>query len=385
MLENLSLLREGRCKRISSWDRTGRNRDALLIETGETVTIGEIKGPGCIRHIWVTIACEDEWHLRKLLLRAYWDGEEQPSVDSPIGDFFGVGHGVVNSYSCAVLNMSAHIRQEKRAAMNCYFPMPFGDGAKLEVVNECDTPVRSFYHYIDYEELPGAPDDHGRFHAKWRRNNPCQGAVPTTRGQQPERHKSGGPAVNLTDKHNYLWLEAKGRGHFVGVNMSVHNLCGGWWGEGDDMFMIDGQKWPPDMHGTGSEDYFAHAWGMQPQNAFSYNGVSYHKPGTFFNYNERITVYRYHVCDPVIFDESLRASIEHGHANTHSNDYSSVAYWYQTEPHYEFQAMLPVEERLPRPDMVIGPDELPGPRRVQQAKLNSMAKGIGRARPRRRK
>jgi len=384
MLDDLSLLRDARCKRISSWDTTGRNRDALLIEEGETHTIGEIKGPGCIRHIWVTIACEDEWYLRKLLLRAYWDGEDQPSIDSPIGDFFGVGHGVVNSYSCAVLNMSAQLGQTKRAAMNCYFPMPFVESAKLEVVNECDTPVRAFYYYIDYEDL--APiGEHGQFHAKWRRDNPCKGAVPTTRGQQPERHEKGGPAVNLTDKHNYLWLEAKGRGHFVGVNMSVHNLCGGWWGEGDDMFMIDGQKWPPDMHGTGSEDYFAHAWGMQPHNSFPYNGVSYSTPGTFFKYNERITVYRYHIPDPVIFHGSLRASIEHGHANTHSNDYSSVAYWYQTEPHHEFQPMLPVEERIPRPDMVIGPDEKPGPRRVQQAMLNSMAKGIGRSKRRRRK
>ncbi|MFQ6099410.1 MAG: glycoside hydrolase family 172 protein, partial [Armatimonadota bacterium] len=344
MLHDLSRLRDGVCKRISSFDRTGRNRDALHIEPGETRVIAEMKKPGWVRHIWVTIACEDEWYLRKLLLRAYWDGEKDPSIESPIGDFFGVGHGVVNSYSCAVLNMSAHPGQDKRAAMNCYFPMPYNT-ARFQVVNECEVPVGAFYYYVDFEELADGRDEsrpydaHGRFHAKWRRENPCDGWVPVEPLQQPESNPEGGGAVNLSDEDNYLWLEAKGKGHFVGVNMSVHNLCGGWWGEGDDMFMIDGVKWPPDMHGTGSEDYFCHAWGMQPQNAFIYNGVSYHKPGTLFNYNERITVYRYHVCDPIIFHESLRASIEHGHANTHSNDYSSVAYWYQTEPHYEFCEM----------------------------------------------
>jgi hypothetical protein len=154
----------------------------------------------------------------------------------------------------------------------------------------------------------------------------------------------------------------------------VHNLYGGWWGEGDDMFMIDGQKWPPDMHGTGSEDYFSHAWGMQVQNAYIYNGVSYHKPGTFRNYNERITVYRYHIPDPVIFHESLRVSIEHGHANKRSDDYSSVAYWYQTLPHKPFPPIPPVEQRLPRPDMNLLPVDRVGPARVKLPRAGKKAK-----------
>jgi hypothetical protein len=378
MLQELSRLRDGVTKRISSYDTTGGNADAWYIKGGETRQLAHIKGAGCIRHIWVTVAAEDEWYLRKTLLRAYWDGEKSPSIDSPLGDFFGVGHGVVSSYSCAALNMSANRGQTKHAAMNCYFPMPFSGDARIEVVNESDKPINAFYFYVDYDLLPAPPDDHGRFHAKWRRENPTDGWVPVRPLQQPDSGDVN-RAPNLTDRENYLFLEARGRGHFVGVNLSVHNLCGGWWGEGDDMFMIDGAKWPPDLHGTGSEDYFSHAWGMQPHNSYLYNGVSYHQPGSVFSYNERITVYRYHLNDPVIFHKSLRASIEHGHANSHSNDYSSTAYWYQAEPHHEFCQMLPVDQRLPRPDFALGHVEPPGPAREKSAVRERMARKPKRA------
>ena len=146
--------------------------------------------------------------------------------------------------------------------------------------------------------------------------------------------------MNLSDRDNYLFLEAKGRGHYCGANLSVHNLLGYWWGEGDDMVMIDGDKWPPDIHGTGSEDWFNQAFGSQPHNAFLYSGVSYHN-GIYKDYNERITVYRYHVLDPIIFEKSIRVSIEHGHANDRSDDYSSVAYWYQDLPNKRFPRLPP--------------------------------------------
>lgn len=376
MLSDLARLRDGRSKRFSSWNKTGKNRDCLTIKKGEIRTIAEIKRAGIIRHIWVTIACEDEFYLRKILLRAYWDGESSPSIDSPIGDFFGVGHARVSSFSSAVLNMSAK-PGPNRAAMNCYFPMPFAR-AKIEVVNESDTPIRSFYYYIDYDELDKVPEDQGRFHAKWRRDNPCKGwwSFASGRPRSKEFRAAVSSAANLTDAENYLFLEARGRGHYVGTVLSVHNLCGGWWGEGDDMFMIDGRKWPPDLHGTGSEDYFSHAWGMQPQNAYIYNGVSFHQPGTAHSFNERITVYRFHLAEPVIFHKSLRASIEHGHANNRSDDYSSVAYWYQTEPHCEFEKMLPVEERLPRPDIEVVTSPAPGPRRPNLRMMERMARGL---------
>jgi hypothetical protein len=374
VIRDLAVLRSGHTKRISSWDQTGRNHDALHIEQGETRTLAEMSGPGVIRHIWVTISCEDEFYLRKLLLRMYWDGMDSPSVEAPIGDFFGVGHAKVSSFSSCVLNMSANAGNDRHAAMNCYFPMPFGAGARIEVANECSTPVGAFYYYVDYDELGAPPVDQGRFHAWWRRENPCDGWMPQSYWQGGPQHREVANQPNLSDKGNYLLLEATGRGHYVGCNLSVHNLYGGWWGEGDDMFMIDGQKWPPDMHGTGSEDYFSHAWGMQVQNAYIYNGVSYHKPGTFRNYNERITVYRYHIPDPVIFHESLRVSIEHGHANKRSDDYSSVAYWYQTLPHKPFPPIPPVEQRLPRPDMNLLPVDRVGPARVKLPRAGKKAK-----------
>jgi hypothetical protein len=329
-MHDLARFRMGRNKRISSWDQTGGNRDYLTIEKGETRVIAQIGGPGCIRHIWVTIACEDPLYCRKILLRAYWDGEERPSVEVPIGDFFGVGHAAVTSYQCAMLNMSQN-PGSPNAAMNCFFPMPF-ESARLEVVNECEAPIRSFYYYVDHELYHAPPRDQGRFHAKWRRENPCDG-IPAN-------------AINLDGEGNYLILQAEGRGHYVGCNLSVHNLTGGWWGEGDDMFFIDDDIWPPSLHGTGSEDYFCHAWGMQ-DNAFLYNGTSYHV-GPNQGVGERITVYRHHILDPVAFHRKLRVSIEHGHANDRSDDYSSTAYWYQTEPHTDFWEMPPAGMRGPR-------------------------------------
>ena len=349
MLDHLSRRREGTSRRISSWDVTGRNNDAWPVEPGETKTLADLKGAGVIRHLWFTISAEDPLYLRQCILRIYWDGQDQPSVETPVGDFFGVGHGKVASYSCAALNMSANRNDSQHAAMNCYFPMPYSEGARITVENQGEKRVGSWYFYVDYDALPRLDREELRFHAWWNRENPCTPA-PVPPG--------GDPDVNLSDAENYLFMEATGAGHFVGANLSVHNLCGGWWGEGDDMFMIDGQKWPPDLHGTGSEDWYNQAWGSQPHNAFLYNGVSYHT-GPHNGYNERITVYRYQIADPVLFEKSLRVSIEHGHANDRADDYSSVAYWYQTLPHKPFPPLLPVEARLPRPDVHIQPVNLP--------------------------
>ncbi|MBI2301844.1 MAG: DUF2961 domain-containing protein [Armatimonadetes bacterium] len=351
MLDHLATRRSGRTRRESSWDRTGRNSDRVPVEPGATHVLADLRGAGVIRHLWITISHNEAAWPRRLLLKMYWDGQEEPSVLAPVGDFFGVGHGVCNSFQCAVLNQSSNANPGPNAAMNCYFPMPFAHGARIEIENQGETATDSLYFYVDYDELPELPADQLRFHACWNRSNPCP---PPSDYDDPTDH-----AVNLSDRHNYLFMEAEGSGHYVGVNLSIHNLYGGWWGEGDDMFMIDGQKWPPDLHGTGSEDYFCHAWGMQPGNSFLYNGVSFQK-GTPFTYNERTTVYRYHVVDPVIFHDSLRVSIEHGHANDRCDDYSSTAYWYQT-PRHRPLSILPVAERLPRPDVVVQPVNLPIP------------------------
>jgi len=339
--------------RFSSWDTTGGNRDAWRIEPGETKTLADIPGPGVISHIWFTIASPDKLYLRKLLLRMYWDGEKNPSVDTPVGDFFGLGHSRTYSYQSAPFNTSSRSCGDVGGgvAMNCWFQMPFHKHARVEIVNQQQEPVHAFYFYIDYQKHKALGDDTLYFHAKWRRDNPCRGWTgegSVWHSQAWHQRMRGPEGKVLDDKGNYLILEAEGRGHYVGVNFSIDHCYKGWWGEGDDMIFVDrdGERgWPPDMHGTGSEDYLAHAWGMQ-NNAHLYNGQPW---AELENYNEwgKVCVYRYHILDPVPFRKNIRVSIEHGDANSRSDDYSSVAYWYQTEPHRDFAPMPAVELRLP--------------------------------------
>lgn len=347
--------------RVSSYDITGGNADAWPIAPGETKVLADLTGPGVISHIWFTIASPDPQYLRKIALRIYWDGEENPSVSSPVGDFFGLGHSVSYTYSCALFSASTNSGEAGHigdgVAMNCWVPMPFRKSARVEVTNEQDLPIHAFYFYVDYEKHTALPDDTLYFHAMWRRENPAL---------LPEAH--GDPAFdamlrgsNLTDKYNYLILDTVGRGTYVGMNMSVDNLGTDWWGEGDDMFFIDrgnqnnpgeydgALAWPPDLHGTGSEDYLAHAWGMQhTSNLHCGEPWCEYKEGNDHHSKGKVCVYRYHVADPVPFEKSLRVSIEHGHANDRANDISTVAYWYQDEPHKNFAPLPPAVLRLPR-------------------------------------
>lgn len=349
-LASLATAKDFRAKRISSWDTTGGNADAWPIEPGETKTLAEIDGPGSISHIWFTIASPDPHYLRKLLLRAYWDGESNPSIDTPVGDFFGMGHGRAFSYQCALFNTSNDEagRLGGGVAMNCWAPMPFSEHARLEIVNDQEEPVHAFYFYIDTQaHNQPLPEGTLRFHAKWRREVPADGW--TGKGSiwhTAEWHErmAGPEGKNLSDAGNYCFLEAEGRGHFVGVNFAINHLRPDWWGEGDDMFFVDGEPWPPSLHGTGSEDYLCHAWGMQ-NNAHMYNGTAWAEIDSG-NHWGKVCVYRYHIVDPVPFTKSLRASIEHGHANDRSDDWSSTAYWYQTEPHKVWAPMPEARYRL---------------------------------------
>ncbi|HNT33416.1 MAG TPA: DUF2961 domain-containing protein [bacterium] len=353
-MANLTLAKDFLPARVSSWDTSGRNRDSWRIEPGESRVLAEIDGPGVISHIWFTISSPDKHYLRKLLLRIFWDGEENPSVESPVGDFFGLGHSRRFSYQCAPFNTSSAVEGEigGGVALNCWFQMPFRRKAKVVLVNEQEEPVNAFYFYVDYQKHKALNEETVYFHAQWRRNNPCDGWT----GEGSVWHSAawgqrigGEEGVNLSDEKNYLILEAEGRGHYVGVNMSIDNLYKGWWGEGDDMIYVDrdGQRaWPPDMHGTGSEDYLSHAWGMQ-KNAHLYNGLSWAERESDYNYAGKVCVYRYHILDPIPFQKNIRVSIEHGEANVRSDDYSSVAYWYQNEPHKAFRPILSAKLRLP--------------------------------------
>ena len=349
-LRDLPRLRSSRRRRASSWDRSGGNDDRFTIEPGQKATLANVAGAGCINHIWITIANEhmtrtpstlEPDFLRKILLRMYWDGEEEPSVLVPVGDFFGMGHARTANFVSAPVQMSP----EDGKSFNSFFHMPFADGARIEAVSELEHEKVFFYYYVDYEEFDELEEGLGRFHAQWRRENPCDG---TEQGNQSnEEFQFGGE--NVGGEGNYTILEAEGRGHYVGCVLNVHNLREtnqwNWYGEGDDMIFIDGERWPPSLHGTGTEDYFNTAWCPQQEYSAPYHGITL---GGGENWGGQVSLYRFHVEDPVTFERSIRVTIEHGHANKRSDDYSSVAYWYQAEPHKPF-SILPVEQRVPRP------------------------------------
>jgi hypothetical protein len=196
---------------------------------------------------------------------------------------------------------------------------------------------------VDYEEFDALEEGLGRFHAQWRRENPTDGVEEG--GQSNEEFLFGGE--NASGDGNYTILEAEGRGHCVGCVLNVCNLREtqrwNWYGEGDDMIFIDGEEWPPSLHGTGTEDYFNTAWCPQQEYSAPYHGITL---GGGDNWSGHISLYRFHVEDPVTFERSIRVSIEHGHANKRSDDLSSVAYWYQAEPHRPF-SIPPVGQRVP--------------------------------------
>jgi len=353
-LGNLMLAREGRRLRSSSWNRTGKNADRVPVKPGETATLADISGPGCIRHIWITINDREPDYLRRLVLRAWWDGESSPSIETPVGDFFGVGHARVSNYWSQPLNMvtGGGPESQNRAAMNCFFPMPFAGGARITLENQGAEPVGSLYYYVDYEAYDALPGNVLRFHAHWRRENPTKPSMDLSQGQN---FRATNQVVNLDGKGNYVIMEATGRGHYVGCNLSIDHINPiknfGWFGEGDDMIFIDGDE-KPTLNGTGTEDYFCAAWGYPGGfNSMPYHGISLagqtQPPGP---YSGKWTMYRYHIEDPVLFAKSIKVTIEAGHGNVHADDYSSVGYWYQTEPHARFPTLLPVEKRLPIPD-----------------------------------
>jgi len=343
-LSGLSLPHDYVQKRVSSYDRTGGNADNRQIAPGETLTLFDEAGPGTITHVWVTIATDEQFHLKKLVLRMYWDGEATPSVEAPIGDFFGLGNGEYFLYQSAVLAVASD------KALNSFFPMPFQKHGKITVTNEGKEKVDAFYFNIDYQaQAKPLPQDTLYFHAQYRQAYPAAGWT-------NQWQSNGDPLVdgkkNLNGEGNYVWLEAKGKGHFVGVTMSVLQNQDSWWGEGDDMFFVDGETLPS-INGTGSEDYFLGAWdfGGHP---FSYASFGAPVVGAELA-GARWSLYRFHLDSPIPFTKSIKATIEHGHANHRSDNYSSVAYWYQTEPHAAFPALPPVEQRLPRMHLVGGP------------------------------
>ncbi|MBI2423475.1 MAG: DUF2961 domain-containing protein [Candidatus Hydrogenedentes bacterium] len=325
-LAGLSRLQDAVSRRESSsdpnWD-TG-NGDARRLEPGETLVLADIDGPGVITHFWNTIATKQERYSKLISLRIYWDHEEHPSVEAPLGDFFGVGHGMDVPFESLPVNVSSEGR-----ARNCYWPMPFRKHARFEATNEGTLPIDAFYFQVDWEKRSFIAEDEAYFHASYRQE------FPTEMGKR------------------FLIADIEGRGHYVGTVQSVRQRLDSWYGEGDDFFFLDGDE-SPTLRGTGSEDYFLDAWGFRLADSAFYGAPIYE--GEIVG--GRTSVYRWHIADPVRFAKSLRVEIEH--VGPTVNDYSlarvgygerpddmaTVAFWYQVEPHKPWPAMAKGQDRL---------------------------------------
>jgi hypothetical protein len=336
-LWNLTKLTQGiRSRRISSYDTAGGNGDRRPIPSGQTLVVADLPGAGAIRHLWMTTK-ETEFNLRALVLRIYWDGEETPSVECPLGDFYGLGHARPNNFNSVPL-------QASHMAMNCWFAMPFAAGARITVTNEHPTEHSFLYYYIDYHEYdhPSEVAGTARFHANWKRELVVKKEIDEAVDSRGNKF-----TVNTTGKDNYVVLDVEGKGHYVGCVIHLDTDETGWWGEGDDMFFIDGETWPPHLHGTGMEDYFCGAWNynqLKETDCKPYYG--YHFKGNI-DYTGKHSQYRFHIEDPVYFEQKLLFSIEHGHANDKQGDWSSTAYWYQVGRTKPLPGVGSFEDRIP--------------------------------------
>jgi len=328
-LSGLAKVRDGVSRRASSYDHNWRegNGDAWYFNPGETRTIADLEGPGVITHIWNTISAPEPRIGHLLKIRMYWDDEEQPSVETPLSDFFVIGHGLNIPFESIPVAVSAG-----GLARNCFWPMPFRKHARITITNESKTPVNAFYFYIDWQKLKRMDRKTAYFHARYRQEYPAD------------------------ISKRYLLADIEGRGHYVGTVMNVRSRQPSWIGEGDDFFFVDGGE-TPTMYGTGTEDYFCDAWGFREFDMPFY-GVPLFEG---FETGDRTSVYRWHIADPVRFQKSLRVEIEHvgptlfatdgtsmGYGQR-PDDVASVSYWYQLEPHKPWEP-IPEGEALFYPE-----------------------------------
>lgn len=344
LLDNLFHLEDTRTARISSYDRTGGNIDWVQIAPGETKTLAEISGAGVIRRFYMAPLSSDRMRYRKMILRIYWDGQKDPCVEVPLGDFYGSGLGTLRYFHSVAMDVNPGFRGWDFDAMVSYLPMPFATGARVTLENDGGMSDLSLWYHFDYELYPDGklPPNTGRFHAQWRRvpKTPVRPGVAknSTLGNMMSR--------NTTGDDNYVILDATGHGNYVGLYLIVDNIAGGWYGEGDDMIFVDGAKWPPTYPGTGHEEVFNA--GCCPDEEFwgHYTGFylieNYKAP-----FGGKNQMYRFYVNDPVRFQKSIRVTIEHGHDNNFENDYTSTAFWYQEDPHKPFPPMPAAKDRLP--------------------------------------
>lgn len=332
-------------KAASNLGPSRKGAPCISIKAGETAVLAEITGPGVIQHIWITVTDQTEpaqrFVLRDLVLRMYWDGEEKPSVECPLGDFFCMGFGAsyqVNSLPIVVNPLRG---------MNCYLPMPFGKNARITVENQHANDVGGFFYQIDYCLYDELPPEAAYLHAQWRRERI------TTLGQ------------------DYVIVDGvEGAGQYIGTFLALSTLERYWWGEGELKFYLDGDERYPTICGTGMEDYFGGAWSFAAHEGNEMRETTYNTPflgypfyadkdyGVDNHYHNRDcppmrAFYRWHVMDPIRFAQSLKVTVQqigvgHGGLFERQDDLSSVAYWYQAEPHGNFPALPEKKQRWPR-------------------------------------
>ncbi len=292
---------------ISSYDTTGGNLDRLEIAAGDSAVLLDAPGPAVIRRIWITVWSRDPHYLRRITLKMYWDEETAPSVLTPLGDFFGNGFDR-RHYAALPMGVSS-------GGFFVYLPMPFRERARIVVENGTGRSIDAFYFNIDLVEVERLPENVATFHAWWHRDPRTTSAAP------------------------HLVLSAQGHGYFTGMSLNAESHTGRlWFLEGDEIFTIDGTF---RGQGTGTEDYFNSGWYFD-QGKFT---APYHGLVVKDDTLARIAAYRWHIPDPIPFQDSIRVELEHGHANREVADYATTAYWYQTEPHDPLPPLPPPDER----------------------------------------
>lgn len=282
--------------------------------------LADVDGPGVIQHIWITT---DDKLYRDAILRFYWDNEETPSIEVPLGDFFCNGHSLrynVNSMMVAV---------NPQGGFNCYWPMPFRKHAKITVENQSDNDVSCFFYQVDYA-LMDVPEEAAYLHSQWRRS--------VTSREYPE----------------HIMLDGvKGRGHYVGTFLAWTQLSNGWWGEGELKFFIDGDDEHPTICGTGTEDYFGGAWCFD-QGTYNTPFLGYPLHRREPDEVPRHGMYRWHIMDPIHFKKDLSVTVQalgwwpNGRFQPLTDDIASTVFWYQNEPHAKFPQTPPINERWSR-------------------------------------
>jgi hypothetical protein len=315
------------------------NWDNFRVAPGQSHTLMEVDGPGVITHIWMAFlgpepqswASQGSANHQEMLLRVYWDGDKRPAIEAPVGDFFA------NAFGKRSTVVSSPVIVEDADSYNCFWHMPFRKSAKIEIVNQSSRSINLLYYNIDWIQKPVAGDT-PYFYAQYRQEYPVQ------TGQ------------------DYVVLDTKGKGHYVGTVLSVRTRSPSWFGEGDEKISIDGEA-RPSIWGTGTEDYFLSAWGLQ-RTLTPYFGTPYFDQWGIVG--GHTSAYRWHITDPIVFQNGIRVAFEHWgwispdenaeykstSWNEREDDYSSVAFWYQTgRP--TFAARAPTDRRLPSLDRTV--------------------------------